>query len=77
MVQVQIRVRNGVITQVAVPVYPTKDPRSVELSTTAIPTLCQEAVTAQSAAIANVSGATYTSRAFVTSLAAAIQAAGL
>ena len=76
-VQVQIRVKNGVITAVVSPTYPSTDPRSQELSATAIPALCQEAVAAQSASIATVSGASYTSRAFITSLQAAIKAAGL
>ena len=76
-VQVQIRVKNGVITAVAVPTYPSTDPRSVELSAAAIPALCQEAVAAQSASIASVSGASFTSRAFMASLQAAITAAGL
>jgi uncharacterized protein with FMN-binding domain len=41
------------------------------------PTLVQQALTSQSADIAGVSGATYTSSGFVESLRAALQQAGL
>ena len=74
---VQIRVKDGVITDLAIPTYPTKDPRSVTLSQTALPMLRQEALTAQSATIASVSGASFTSKAFIASLQSALTAAGL
>ena len=76
-VVVQIRVKDGVITDIAIPTYPAKDPRSVTLSSTALPTLRQEALAAQSASIATVSGASFTSKAFIASLQAAMTAAGL
>lgn len=76
-VQVQVRVADGVITAVAVPAYPRQDPKSVTLSAQAIPVLTQEALSAQSASIAVVSGASYTSTAFIKSLQSALKAAGL
>jgi uncharacterized protein with FMN-binding domain len=76
-IQVQIRVQAGVVTDIAIPLYPTKDPKSVTLSASSLPTLRQEALAAQSAKIAVVSGASFTSNGFITSLASALKAAGL
>jgi len=70
-------VKNGVITDIAIPQFPNSDPKSTGLSGTVIPTLRQEALTAQSAKIATVSGATCTSDAFIQSLQSALTAAGL
>ena len=60
------------ITSVAVPVYPNHTDRSVFINQNALPMLRAEALTAQSANIDLVSGATDTSDAFVQSLQAAI-----
>ena len=56
--------------------YPTSGD-SGPINTVAIPTLCTEAIAAQSATIASVSGATYTSPAFTTSLQSALTRAGI
>ncbi len=77
VIQVQIRVANGVITDLAVLKFPNADTKSTGISGTALPTLRQEALAAQSANIAMVSGATTSSEAFISSLQAALQAAGL
>jgi uncharacterized protein with FMN-binding domain len=60
------------ITSLAVPVYPNHTDRSVFINQNALRTLRAEALTAQSANIDLVSGATDTSDAFVQSLQAAI-----
>ena len=76
-VQVQIRVSGGVITAIAVPVAPSKDQESIDINSWAIPDLKAAALSSQSANIASLSGATYTSRAFASSLQSALTAAGL
>lgn len=76
-VQVQIRVVNGVITDIGTLSYPNKEAESQQLSATAIPLLRTAALSAQSADIASVSGASFTSSAYKASLQAAIKAAGL
>ncbi|MEN9710139.1 MAG: hypothetical protein RL441_131 [Actinomycetota bacterium] len=76
-VQVQIRVVNGVITDIGTLSYPNKEVESQQLSASAIPLLRSEALAAQSANISSVSGASYTSSAYKASLQAAIKAAGL
>jgi uncharacterized protein with FMN-binding domain len=60
------------ITAVSVPVYPNHTGRSVYISENAIPILRSEALQAQKARIDVVSGATYTSDAFASSLQSAI-----
>jgi hypothetical protein len=60
------------ILSIKVPVFPNHTNRSVYISTNALPELVQEALKAQSAHIYIVSGATYTSDAFASSLQAAI-----
>jgi uncharacterized protein with FMN-binding domain len=60
------------ITAVDVPEYPTDAARSAYISSRAIPNLVHETLDAQSADIFLVGGATYTSRAFVSSLQAAL-----
>jgi uncharacterized protein with FMN-binding domain len=60
------------ITSIKVPVYPNHTNRSVFISNNALPMLIQEALKAQSTHIYVISGATYTSDAFATSLQAAI-----
>ena len=76
-VQVAITVSNGKITNISVPVYPNNDGRSAQIAQYSIPTLKQEALQAQNANISAVSGASYTSGAFVQSLQSALSAAGL
>jgi hypothetical protein len=76
LVQVEIDVAGGKITDVVALQLPT-DRRSGQISRYVEPILRQEALTAQSAAIDFVSGATYTSDAYARSLQAAIDQAGL
>ncbi len=76
-VQVQITVQDGKITAVSVPVYPDGNGRDQEINATALPILVQETITAQSAKIDMVSGATVTSDGYLTSLQSALDKAGL
>ncbi|NII41614.1 uncharacterized protein with FMN-binding domain [Curtobacterium flaccumfaciens] len=76
-VQVQIVVSDGVITDVTAPQLTDADGRSVAISAQAAPVLRQEALQAQSADIQAVSGATFTSEGYTTSLQSAIDQAGL
>ena len=75
-VQVMIEVSGGTITDIVALQLPSGG-RSGRISDVAEPTLHDEALTAQSAAIDGVSGATYTSRAYEQSLQAAIDQAGI
>ncbi|MCE5289368.1 MAG: FMN-binding protein [Nocardiaceae bacterium] len=76
-VQVQITVANGKITAVQVLQYPYRDHRDQEINSRALPVLIDETVSAQSADIDMVSGATITSDAYVDSLQSAIDQADL
>jgi uncharacterized protein with FMN-binding domain len=74
-VQVRVTVAAGRLTDVTALTLPKEEPRSVDLSARAGPALRQEALKAQSAKINAVSGATYTSQGYVTSLQSALDAA--
>ncbi|WP_370288956.1 FMN-binding protein [Nocardioides sp.] len=76
-VQVAITVTDGKITDVAVPVYPSENPRDQEINSYALPQLVQETIAAQSADIDMVSGATFTSDGYRQSLQSALDQAGL
>jgi uncharacterized protein with FMN-binding domain len=76
-VQVSISVANGKITSVSVPTYPNGNGRDREINAYALPVLKQETLTAQSANIDGVSGATVTSDGYKESLQAALNAAHL
>ncbi|ANP72386.1 FMN-binding protein [Cryobacterium arcticum] len=76
-VQVQITVAGGAITDVAALKLTDADGRSVQISNRAAPVLRQEVLAAQSAQVSTVSGATYTSEAYLTSLQSALDQAGL
>ena len=76
-VQVRIVVRAGKLSDVIATQLPQNDPRSSQISAFAAPALRQEALSARSASIDGVSGATYTSDGYRASLAAALQSAGL
>ena len=69
-VEVQVTIANGKITQVVAVTLPSGG-RSGQISSYAAPQLASEALSAQSAAIDVVSGATYTSEAYAQSLQAA------
>lgn len=76
-VQVQITVTDGAVTASKAIDYPTSNPKDERINSYAIPVLNSEAVQAQSASIQMVSGATYTSGAYITSLQSALDQAGL
>jgi uncharacterized protein with FMN-binding domain len=76
-VQVQITVANGSITNVSVVQYPNSNGKDQEINARALPVLIRETLKAQSAKIDMVSGATYTSDGYVTSLQSALDQAGL
>jgi uncharacterized protein with FMN-binding domain len=76
-VQVTITVSGGKITDVAVPTYPNGNHRDEEINAFALPVLTQETMSAQSADIDTVSGATVTSDGYKESLQSALDAAHL
>ncbi len=76
-VQVRLTVKSGKITDVSVVQYPNGNGRDQEINSQALPILTQETVTAQSAQIDMVSGATVTSDGYVASLQSALDQAGL
>jgi uncharacterized protein with FMN-binding domain len=69
---VRVTVRSGKIINVAVPLIQTAESYSQQLAAQAFPMLRNEVLSAQSAHINGVSGATYTSQAYATSLQAAL-----
>lgn len=74
-VQVQITVSGGAITDVQVPQYPSESGRDQQINSRALPVLVKETVQAQSAQVDMVSGATYTSTGYRTSLQSALDQA--
>ncbi|MDL9979934.1 FMN-binding protein [Microbacterium sp. ASV49] len=74
-VQVEITVSGGRITAADAVDYPQNNPRDQEINQYAIPQLVSETIQAQSAQIDMVSGATYTSEGYTTSLQSAIDQA--
>jgi major membrane immunogen (membrane-anchored lipoprotein) len=76
-VQVAITVANGKITAVDVPQYPAGNGKDQQINAYALPVLKQETLSAQSAGIDMVSGATVTSDGYVRSLQSALDQAGL
>jgi uncharacterized protein with FMN-binding domain len=76
-VQVQITVANGKVTKAAAVEYPSQSPRDAQINSYAIPQLNSEAVAASSAQIDSVSGATYTSGGYISSLQSALDKAGV
>ncbi len=70
--QVRITVRNGKLTDVTAIDYPNGSGRDQEINAYAIPQLNQETLQAGSANIDMVSGATYTSDGYITSLQSAL-----
>ena len=75
-VQVKIEVSGGKISDIVALQLPTHG-RSGRISSFAEPVLHDQALTAQSASIDGVSGATYTSSAYAQSLQAALDQAGI
>ena len=76
-VQVQISVSGGQISDVVALQLTDSDRRSIQISNRAAPVLRSEVLQSQSANVSNVSGATYTSDAYLQSLQSAIDQAGL
>ncbi|GAA4362944.1 hypothetical protein GCM10023166_05800 [Paeniglutamicibacter cryotolerans] len=76
-VQVRITVVAGKVTDVAALQLTDRDTRSVSISNQAAPILRQEILRAQKASVQTVSGATYTSDAYLSSLQSALDQAGL
>ena len=74
-VQVQITVGGGRLTKVTVLRSPTASSADVQIGQYALPQLDREALAAQSASIHAVSGATYTSDGYITSLQSALDKA--
>jgi len=71
-VQVQITVESGKITNVQMLAYPSDNPHSSQISQYALPTLISETLQAQNAQISAVSGATFTSQGYLSSLQSAL-----
>jgi uncharacterized protein with FMN-binding domain len=76
-VQVEISVSGGRLVDITALQLPDGDGRSQMISQTAFPQLKQQALAAQSADIAGVSGASYTTSGFEQSLKSALQQAGI
>jgi uncharacterized protein with FMN-binding domain len=76
-VQVQITVAAGKVTKVSVVDYPDNNRRDQEINAEALPILVRETLSAQSADIDMVSGATVTSDGYLQSLQSALDRAGL
>ena len=76
-VAVKIRVVGSKVTKITATSYPSTDPHSRRISAYAVPRLQKQALAAQSASIAGVSGASYTSAGFERSLQSALTKAGL
>ncbi|MDF6022922.1 FMN-binding protein [Streptomyces sp. JH34] len=74
-VQVAVTVTKGKVTSVEVLQAPDQNGRDQQISSRALPRLTQEAITAQSAHIDAVSGASYTSQGYVESLQSALDQA--
>ena len=76
-VQVQITVQGDKITKVTVLQQPNGNHKDAEINSYALPILVQGTLTAQSAQIDMVSGATVTSDGYITSLQSALDQAGI
>jgi uncharacterized protein with FMN-binding domain len=74
--QVQVVIAGGQISDVIVLQRQQNDQKSNQISSRAVPTLRQQVLTAQSANVAGVSGATYTSASYLQSVQSALDAAG-
>jgi len=74
-VQVSVTVSGGAITDVTALQLTSAEGRSVQISNQAAPILRSEVIAAQSADVANVSGATFTSDAYLSSVQSALDQA--
>jgi uncharacterized protein with FMN-binding domain len=69
---VRVTIKNGKIVTIDALALQSNDPRSAQISSSAAPILQQEALTAQTAAVDAVSGATYTSASYTQSVQSAL-----
>ncbi|WP_182880176.1 FMN-binding protein [Microbispora sp. H10949] len=76
-VQVEIVIAGGRMAGIRVLVAPQNNHRDIEINNEALPILDEEALSARSAQIDVVSGATYTSDGYIRSLQSALDKAGL
>jgi uncharacterized protein with FMN-binding domain len=76
-VEVRVTVKSGRIVDVTAVEYPVTDPRDAQINAYAIPALNSEVLAAGSANIDMISGATYTSEGYITSLQSALDRAGV
>ena len=74
-VQVEVSIAAGKITAVKAIQYPTDTRLDQEINNQAIPELASQVLSAQNAHIDGVSGATYTTEGYITSLQSALDAA--
>jgi uncharacterized protein with FMN-binding domain len=74
--QVKVTVKDGKITAVQALALQGNDPKSYQISSSAEPLLRQEVLTAQTAAVDAVSGATFTSASYEQSLQSALDKLG-
>jgi uncharacterized protein with FMN-binding domain len=72
-----VSVASGKVTEVQVVEYPSDNPRDAEINSYALPILIKETISAQSANIDMVSGATVTSGGYIQSLQSALDQAGV
>jgi uncharacterized protein with FMN-binding domain len=75
-VQVQVVISDGKITDVVAVQYPQQNGRDQEINSQAIPLLRDQVLSAQSAQVDGVSGATFTSEGYLASVQSALDAAG-
>jgi uncharacterized protein with FMN-binding domain len=75
--QVQLEITNGTITRVQPLVIGYGDGTSRRINASAVPTLQQRVLSAQSYKVSYVSGASYTSQGFLASVQGAMSKAGL
>jgi uncharacterized protein with FMN-binding domain len=75
--QVAITLEQGTLTDVTALAFPEADPKSAAISERTIPLLRTETLAAQSAEVATISGATFTTAAWKQSVGEALALAGL
>lgn len=75
-IQVEVTMSGKKITNIEVLEYPENSDRDQQINSYALPQLNQEAMSAQSAQIDAISGATYTSDGYIQSLQSALDQAG-
>lgn len=75
--QVAITLEQGTLTDVTALAFPEADPKSAAISERTIPLLRTETLATQSAEVATISGATFTTAAWKQSVGEALALAGL